>query len=170
MIATVIPPLADTKKATKDKVAPADMPKNSLLILNLATGDQTKIDRDDLTFQLPSEDSGWFTYRPEAPKPAATPDATPAASGAQRPTAPARRGGGPRGGGRASGATTTDSPNGAPFVIRNLATGKEQRIENVGDASISKDGTVVALHRSSFGRTERRTARLPGLDLRQERP
>jgi len=148
IVATIVPALTDVKKATKDKVPAADMPKNSLLIINLATGDQTRIGRVT-SFQMPAEDSGWITYRPEPPKPA-----TPPIGGAATTTAPAAgqrgagtggaRRGGAAGGARAGGAVTTSSPNGAPLVIRNLATGKEQRIENVGDATTSKDGKVLA--------------------------
>jgi dipeptidyl aminopeptidase/acylaminoacyl peptidase len=143
VVATIVPPLAEVKKAQKNKVAAADMPKNSLLILNLATGEQTKIDQVT-SFQLPSEDCGWFTYRPEVPKPAA-PAVVPAASGAN--AAPARAGGtGRRGGGagRAGGASAASSSTGAPLVIRNLVSGKEEKLENVGDAALSKDGTTLA--------------------------
>jgi len=140
VVATVVPALADTKKATKDKVPAADMPKNSLLILNLASGEQTKIDRVT-SFQLPAEDSGWFTYRPEQPKPSEAASTT-GTGGAARPAAPggARRGGG---GARSAGASTS-SPTGAPLVIRNLTTGKEEKLENVGDAVLTKDGSVLA--------------------------
>ena len=71
LVASIVPALADVKKATKDKVAAADMPKNALLILNLADGKQTKIDAVT-SFQLSKEDKGWLTYRPVPPK-AATP-------------------------------------------------------------------------------------------------
>ncbi len=144
VVATIVPPLAETKKATKDKVVPADMPKNSLLILNLDSGEQTKIDRVT-SFQLPAEDSGWFTYRPEALKAdAGTPASSPPTTGAgsTRPgTGGARRQAGP--GARGAGTTTT-SPTGASLVLRNLKSNKELKLENVTDSVLSKDGTVLA--------------------------
>src|SRR5438270_4933376 len=38
LIATVIPKFEETKKAKKDKLKPEDMPKNSLVILDLGSG------------------------------------------------------------------------------------------------------------------------------------
>jgi len=137
VVATIVPPLADTKKATRDKLPAAEMPKNSLMILNLSSGDQTKVDRVT-SFQLPAEDSGWFTYRPEPPKPPTNPvtPITGQASGSNnRPAAPRS--------GRNAGSASTSSPTGAPLVIRHLIDGKEQKIEDVGDATLSKDGTVL---------------------------
>ena len=147
VVATIVPPLAETKKATRDKVAAADMPKNSLLILNLATGDQTKIDRVT-SFQLPSEDTGWFSYRPEAPK-AETKEPAAAASTptAARPNTGARGAGAGRGsaGTGSRGATSSStSPTGSLLIIRNLASGKEEKLENVGDSVLTKDGSVLA--------------------------
>jgi len=141
VVATIVPALADTKKATRDKVAAADMPKNSLLILNLASGEQTKVDKVT-SFQLPAEDCGWLTYRPEPPKPA-TNAVTPSAGAATGSNA---RRGAPRapGAARGGGAAATTSGTGAPLVIRNLSSGKEQRLDDVGDAALSKDGSVLA--------------------------
>ncbi len=140
VIATIVPPLADTKKATRDKVPPADAPKNALMILNLANGEQTKVERVT-SFQLPAEDSGWFTYRPEAPKgETGTAGGTPTAN--PRPAA-----GGTRRAGAGAGARAGSAPaaaTGSPLVIRELGSAKEEKLENVGDALLSKDGTTLA--------------------------
>ena len=143
IVATIVPPLADVKKAQKNKAAAADMPKTSLLILNLGTGEQTKIDQVS-SFQLPAEDSGWLTYRPEVPKPAAS-ASTRTGSNTARPRT-AGTGSGRRGAGtaRAAGTAVPTSPNGGPLVIRNLVSGKEQKLENVGEATLSKDGLILA--------------------------
>ena len=137
LVASIVPALADVKKAIKDKVAAADMPKNALLILNLADGKQTKIDTVT-SFQLSKEDKGWLTYRPVPPK-AATP--APAATGTAAPTRPA--GGTRRGAGRAGGAGAAAPATGTPMVLRNLATGVEQKLENVGEALMPKDGSIL---------------------------
>jgi dipeptidyl aminopeptidase/acylaminoacyl peptidase len=137
VVATVVPPQADVKKAAKDKVPAADLPKNSLLILNLSSGEQTKIEKVT-SFRLPAEDSGWLTYKPEPPKEAVTP----AVNGSTQNTAPSGRQT-PR---RSGSVNPAGSPpaDGAPLVIRNLTTGKEQKLEHVGDSAISKDGTILA--------------------------
>jgi len=146
VVATIVPKLADTKKATRDKVPAADMPKNSLMIQNLSNEGVTVIERVT-SFQLPAEDSGWLTYRPEAPRleaPATGNAASGGTAGPQRPAAPGGRRGGGGGGGARQAASNSTAPNGSPLVIRNLPTGKEERIENVGEALFSKDGKVLA--------------------------
>ena len=45
VIATVVPAKAEVDQAKKDKKAPKDMPKNSLAILDLATGKTTTIEK-----------------------------------------------------------------------------------------------------------------------------
>lgn len=137
VVASIAPPLADVKKATKDKVPAADVPKSSLLMLNLATGKRIEIEKV-ISFQLPSDDSGWLIYRPEPPKPAGAVTPVSGQSTGSNTAAVA-----PRSGRRAAGGATAPSPTGNPLVIRNLNTDKEQRIEDVGEVVISKDGKIV---------------------------
>lgn len=139
LITTVLPKFEDTRKAKKDKAKPEDMPKNALVVLNLATGEQTKIDKVT-SFTLPKEDSGWFVYRPEPPKPPPADKAKPAAS--KTPAA------------KEAASTPDSTPKkptkkdddkpGSDLVLRNLQTGKEERIENVVNWAFPKDGTVLA--------------------------
>ncbi|RYG31145.1 S9 family peptidase, partial [bacterium] len=56
-VATVIPPLADTKKARRDKVKPEDQPKNAMAIVDLTA---KKVDTIERVAQwwLASDDKG----------------------------------------------------------------------------------------------------------------
>ena len=83
VIATVIPPFIETRDARRKKAKPEDMPKNSLVILNLASGEQTKLDRIT-SYQLAEEDSGWIVYKPEPPKPEPAKPATQPAAGEKK--------------------------------------------------------------------------------------
>ncbi len=74
---TTVPSKADVDKAKKEKKAAKDQPKNSLSILNLATGTVVSIERVK-TWRLPTKDSGWFAYQlDEAPSPPAPTPAKP---------------------------------------------------------------------------------------------
>ena len=126
VIASIVPSLADTKKAKRDKVAAADMPKSGLLILNLATGEKTKID-SVTSFQLPEKDSGWFTYRLSPPKPVTEPASSMAA---KTPASPAK--------------PSVSASAGSSLVIRSFKTGNEEKVDDVTEAALSKDGTVLA--------------------------
>ena len=43
-VATVVPPFAELKEARRKKTKPEDMPKNALVIVNLASGELTKLE------------------------------------------------------------------------------------------------------------------------------
>jgi dipeptidyl aminopeptidase/acylaminoacyl peptidase len=128
LVATQIPKFQDVPEAKKKKTKPEDMPKNTLKILNLQTGDQTSIDQVT-SFTLPKEDSGWMAYRPEPPKPEAPKDDKKPAEPSKDAKKPAKK---------------ADDKPGSALVIRNLATGKETRVESVVNWTFSKDGTVLA--------------------------
>jgi len=113
-IVTVAPAFAETRKARRAKAKPEDMPKGDVVIVNLESGEQTKLERVT-SVNVPREDSGWIVYRPEPPK-------------AEPPKA----------------GQPAEKPAGVTYVVRQLGSGKEERIENVGDLVVSKDGTVVA--------------------------
>lgn len=139
-VATIVPKFEEVRNAKKAKTKPEDMPKNSLLILNLETGDQTKIDRVT-SFSMPQEDSGWIVYRPEPPKPEVKkPDAAaakpeekkPEAGAAQKPAEPKKP------------TKKADDKPGNTIVVRNLASGKEEKIEFVSTFAFPKDGSVLA--------------------------
>lgn len=140
VIATIIPKREDTLKATREKVKPEDRPKNDLLILNLATGDRTEMERIS-SYTLPDKDSGWFLYRPEPPKPApaAKPEEKPAAKpegeNQEKPQAeePKKK----RGHG-----------DGSTVVLRNIQTGQEIKLENVGTLAFDEKGSRLFFNRT----------------------
>lgn len=149
LIATIIPTRAETLKATRDKVKPEDRPKNSLVILNLASGEQTVLERVT-SYSLAPKGSNWIIYRPEPPKP------EPAKADLPKPPTDSVMD-------RASEDLVIASPSqakqeepkkedpkkkkghgdGATIVIRNLATGEETKMENVGTSDTDEKGTKL---------------------------
>lgn len=149
-VATVVPPLADTKKARRDKVKPEDQPKNALAIVDLGA---KKVDTIDRVAQwwLATDDKGVLLYRPEPPKPEPKKDApatpTPPAAGTA-PTPPVvptppkpeeakKEDEKPK--------KKADHKPGTDHILRFLTTGKEEKIADVALAAWSKDGSALAL-------------------------
>lgn len=132
-VGLVAPKLEDTKKAQREKKRPEEMPKNLLAIVNLETGAKTEIQTVQ-SFSLAPEDSGWVLYKPEPPRPTPTPPARP---GEAKPaeTKPEEKKDEPK--------KKTDHRAGDPYVLRNLATGQEERLENIVTTRWTKDGTVL---------------------------
>lgn len=141
VIATIVPKNEDAKKARRAKAKPEDMPKNGLTILNLASGQRTDLDKIT-SFSIATHDSGWIVYKPEPPKP----EAGKPAEGAAKPEA-----------GKTEGAKPAEAPKpeekkgpkpdhkpGDVWILRNLASGKEEKLENVTATRWSKDGTILA--------------------------
>ncbi|AIE87544.1 alpha/beta hydrolase family protein [Fimbriimonas ginsengisoli] len=150
VVALVIPPFADTRKARRDKVKPEDMPKNALEIVDLGAGQTKTIDRVT-NYQLAEEDSNFLLYKPEPPKEAAKPPTTP--PGKKDEEEDQRRGGGARAGGAqrpapAAGGSAAGAPPakkaGDSYVLLDLGTGKEETINDVASARFNKFGNVMA--------------------------
>jgi dipeptidyl aminopeptidase/acylaminoacyl peptidase len=141
LLATIVPPRAEVREAQRKKVKAEDMPKNSLLILDLTSGEKTELARVT-SFQSSAEDIGWIAYRPEPPKPEPTkpepPKAEPARAAEQKPEgAEAAKQPEP-----AKPKKKSDHRVGEVIVLRHLPTGKEERLEDVASYRFSKDGTV----------------------------
>lgn len=138
------PAKAAVKQARKDKVRPDRMPKDSLGILDLTTGNIVRVP-DVKSFKVPEEAGGWVAYLLE--KAPAAEDSTAGPAGGQRGARAGGRGGR---GGRAGGPAQADSAGnkkkdeGSTLVVRNLATGAESRIEDVVAYEFSKDGRLLA--------------------------
>lgn len=126
VLSTVVPSKADVDKAKKEKKKPADMPKNALAILNLATGESTVIERLK-ALRVPEEDSGWFAYQVEAEtKPS---EAKPEEKKEEAdPKKPQKR---------------KDHAAGSEWILREYATGREHKVADVADFSFSKDGKTM---------------------------
>ncbi len=137
IVATVVPKLADTKKATRDKVKPEDRPKNNLLILNLQTGQKTEIEKV-ASFTMAEEDAGWLFYRPEPPKPEPPKpaEAKPAESKPEekKDDKPKKK---------------SDHRPGDTYILRNLATGLEIKLDEIAALRFNKAGTQLLITRST---------------------
>ncbi|HSC29991.1 MAG TPA: prolyl oligopeptidase family serine peptidase [Vicinamibacterales bacterium] len=108
--------------------------QSSVTIVNLATGekhDVPKIRR----FAFSGDASAWIAlHRSPA-------QATPGAGGSAGAGAPP---GGGRGGATGSAAGPSDRPRGTDLILRELATGSELNVGNVGDFSFTRDGKLLA--------------------------
>lgn len=113
------PTKAEILEARKSKKRPDDFPKNGLGIMDLSTGQVTKVERVK-NYQVPEDGTGFVAYlkepaKADVPAPTApTPTSTPARPGARK-------------------------EYGSDLVLRNLAAGTERTFAEVLDYSFSKD-------------------------------
>lgn len=154
LVATIIPKFADSKKARINRVAPADQPKNNLLILSLDGGQKTEIERVT-SFTFPEEDSGWFAYRPEPPRPAGG-GSSGGSGGAGAPAGGTGTGAAGAAAGGAQPAQAGQAPKkkadhrpGDVWVLRQLSTGQEKKLENIVSLRFNKNGTKAVIVRST---------------------
>ncbi len=169
LVASTHPTKAEITQARKDKKKPEEGPKNGLVIVNLATGETTRVPMVKI-FQIPSRGGAWLAYLKEPkPEPAkATDEKKPDASTEAKPDEsedhPAtdfsddslfaadqttKRGGNRPGGSGApspagSGAATPPKKDyGSDLVLRELATGAERTFANALDLSFARDGRTL---------------------------
>jgi hypothetical protein len=134
LLMTVVPAQADVDQARKDKKKPEEMPKNSLVIVELATGTSRTIERIQ-SYNLAEEGSAWISYRTEplaAAARAATPPAKP--EGEQKPEPPAE----PKPEKRRGHAV------GRELTLLELATGRELKLSDVADFAWHKGGNAIS--------------------------
>jgi dipeptidyl aminopeptidase/acylaminoacyl peptidase len=134
LVFTIFPTKDEVKQARKAKKRPEDMPKNALGIMDLSTGQVTRVDKVK-RFQLPEEAAGFIAYSLEAKTEPRAPGAAPAAprpEGAQ----PAR----PR---------TPRKEYGTDLILRNLADNTERTFADVLEFSFSDDGKSLVYTVSS---------------------
>jgi len=146
VVFSVFPLKADTDKARKEKKTAEQMPKDSMTIVELATGKAVTVDRVK-RFSMPEKASGWLAYQKEAPEPPAkAADAAKPAGGDSED----QRGG--RGGGR-GGAGGRGAEFGSDLVLRSLADGAERTFADVAEFQLTDDGKqlvyAVAAHDSA---------------------
>src|SRR2546426_1951064 len=127
---SIEPTKTEVIKAKKDKKKPEDMPKNALGIMDLSSGQVTRVERVK-NFQVPEDGSGFIAYlleaksdqkKPEETRSAATPSESPAAgaSASPRGTSPTVRDG------STSGRPSKKKEYGTDLVLRNTSTGTER--------------------------------------------
>jgi dipeptidyl aminopeptidase/acylaminoacyl peptidase len=131
VVFTVKPARDSVLQARRERRPAAQMPRDTLGVLDLATGRVERIPAVR-SFRLPERAGGWVAYQLE------------------RDAAPAGQGGGREGQGpaeRPAGAAQQSGPRreaGTPLVVRNLGTGDERRIEDVSAFAFSNDARRLA--------------------------
>ena len=119
-------------------------PKDSLGILDLASGEVTKVERVK-SYELPEDEGAWVAYlleEEQAEADSAAADSTQGGEGR-----PSRGRAGRRG--RGGGGNGDEKEDGTPLVLRELTSGVEQRYEMVMEYAFSKDGRHLAYTASS---------------------
>lgn len=131
VVATRFPPKAETDKARKERKRPDQMPRGGLLIVELATGKETRV-ADVASMQVPDNGGAWVAYK-KGPKPNGPPaaESTPAADDEADQRAPARNGPGGR------------PEFGTDLVLRNLKSSAERTFEDAAEYSVAKDGGAL---------------------------
>jgi len=126
----IAPELASVEAAKRAKKRGDDLPKDSLGILTVATGEVARVERAK-SFRVPEKGGAFLAYLLERPR---------AARGGRDTTA-AKDTTGPK--------PKPDAEVGSPLVLRRLATGVERRYEDVTEYVFTRDGARLALVVSS---------------------
>lgn len=150
LVFSTFPSKADTDKARKEKKTGDQAPKDGIVIVDLASGHATRIERVK-RFEMPEKASGYLAYLREgtAGPPAANPPAekNPVGEFADQQ---GRGGRGGRGGGGGRGAR---AEFGSDLVLRTVADGAERTFSDVVEFSLTEDGKqlvyVVSAHDTS---------------------
>ena len=142
---------AAVKEARERRTRPANMPRDSLAILDLRSGEVVKTEKVK-AFRLADESSRWLVYHLESAPAPARPDSatetTPAAERpAERPAERAPRPTAPAGvpaaevGEEAEEPKQREKSRGTPLVLRDLTTGQETTFEDVTLFQLTPSGS-----------------------------
>ncbi|HLP25955.1 MAG TPA: hypothetical protein VK477_09775, partial [Acidobacteriota bacterium] len=117
-VATVFPAQADTLAAKRAKKKADELPKEGLVIVELATGTATRV-ADVTNFQVPAKGGSWLAYlkQPVVEK----------KNDSAKPTTP----------------KTKEKKYGSLLVLRDLATGTERTFADVLEYSFARDGRLL---------------------------
>ncbi len=159
VVANTHPPKADVVAARKAKKKPEEMPKDGIVIINLATGEATRI-ADVKSFSVPAKGGSWLAYlkeaKPEEKKPAAA-DEKPIEPGDSDDRADdefdQQRGGAARGG-AATTSTSAVKVYGTDLVLRDLAASSQRVFSNAVDYTFARDGKNLLFTVSAKTETE----------------
>ncbi len=140
LVFSTFPAKADSDKARKEKKTGDQAPKDGMVILDLASGKATRIERVN-RFQMPEKASGSLAYLREAPEGQGS--ATPAADKKPEGGFADQQGGrGGRGGAGAAGRGARPE-FGSGLVLRMLADGSERNFSDVVEFLLADDGTQL---------------------------
>jgi dipeptidyl aminopeptidase/acylaminoacyl peptidase len=132
----------EANRAKKEKKKPEDMPKNALGIMDLSSGQVTRIEKVK-NFQVPEDGSGFVAYQFERKPDEKKPEASSTGSSTSTP---------------AKEASASDKPSakdpkkkeyGSVLVVRNTTSGAERTFNDVLDYTLSKDAGILAYTVSS---------------------
>lgn len=142
VVFVIKPELALVREAEKDNDEDDSEPKDSLGILNLASGDVTKVERIK-SYGMPEDEGTWIAYLSEEEEAEAGSTEGEAEGGEETPS-------GGRGGRRGKDEDDEEKKeDGTTLVLRELTSGSEQRFERVLEYAFSKDGQRLAYTASS---------------------
>jgi len=132
VVAGAYPSKADTDRARREHKHPDEMPREGMIIVNLANLTATHI-ADVASFQVPELGESFVAYL-RAPKPGAS------GTNAGNQDEDQDQG---RGRGGNSGAARSRNKYGSDLVLRDLRSSKERTFEDVVEYSISKDARTL---------------------------
>jgi dipeptidyl aminopeptidase/acylaminoacyl peptidase len=147
LVFSTFPSKAGVDKAKKEKKTAEQMPKDAMVVVNLASGAVARIDRVK-QFHLAEDASGYLAYLKEAPEPAA-PARGAAASQPGGDFADQQAGRGGRGGAATGGGRGARPEFGSDLVLRALADGAERTFPDVVEFSLTNDGKQLVYAVSS---------------------
>lgn len=126
-VLTICPPAkAEVDKAKKDKKKPNEMPKSSLVVVDLKSGAQVDTPRVT-SFSMAADGGDWIAYKQEALTPASP--ATPPKPEEKKPEED-----------KSKPQKKRDHAVGQELTLRRLSTGEERKLADVTDFQFSKDG------------------------------
>ena len=136
VVFSTFPSKADNDKARKERKSADQMPKDGMVIVELATAKATTLERVR-RFSMSDKAAGFLAYQREAPEAPAKP---------ANPPAEAKDGGDQQGGrggrgGAASGGARDQF--GTDLVLRALADAAERTFSDVSDFHLTEDGTQL---------------------------
>ena len=165
VVFSIEPSKADLNKAKKDKKKPEEMPKNALGIMDVSSGQLTRVENVK-SFQVPEEGSGFIAYllepkpdqkksddKSQAKKPegssggSSTPAAVSPASASKPSQSPSSQSSEAEA--RPSGRAQKKKECGSDLVLRNLTSATERTFNDVLDFALNKDAKTLVFAVSS---------------------
>jgi dipeptidyl aminopeptidase/acylaminoacyl peptidase len=123
----ILPTKDEVEKAKKEKKKPEDTPKNALGIIDVSSGELTRVDKVK-SFQIPEEGDGFIAYlREPAPEEKKADDKKPEASAT--PASPKKK--------------QKKEEYGSDLVLRSMLDKTERTFADVSEYSLSKDARTL---------------------------
>src|SRR5262249_50471878 len=137
----ILPAKSETARAKKEKKKPEDMPKNAMGIIDVASGNLSRVDRVK-NFQVPEQGAGFVAYLLE-PKPEDKKNPEDKKGDDKKEE---RK---PEASAQPSAKKEKKKEYGSDLVLRNLNDGTERTFSDAAEYSISKDARMLAYAISS---------------------